>query len=93
MATLTAEQQRHDDRPLGRVEYREAVDETKLSFKTTEFLAFIATVAGVFIASAIDDSIDARLAWILASGLAVGYMVSRGLAKSGSSHHQGSDTI
>ena len=91
MASMTTDERRRDDRRLGR-EYRDG-DETKLSFKTTEMLAYIATVAGVFVAAAIDDLIDARLAWILAAGLAVGYMVSRGLAKSGTSHHQGGDTL
>ena len=72
---------------------RVEVDETKAAFKTTEFLAYLATVAGVLIASAVDDSIDARLAWILVAALAIGYMFSRGLAKSGSHHREGSDTI
>ena len=59
-------------------------DETKAAFKTTEMMAFVATVAGVLVASAIDDTIDARLAWILVTALTVGYMLSRGFAKSGS---------
>lgn len=69
------------------------VDETKVAFKTTEFVAYLATVAAVLIASAIDDGIDARLAWILVSALGIGYMLSRGLAKSGSKHREGRDTI
>ena len=60
------------------------VDETKASFKTTEFIAYLASVAGVLIASAMDDSLDARLAWILVAALGIGYMLSRGFAKSGS---------
>lgn len=68
-------------------------DETKAAFKTTEILAYIATVAGVLIAAAMDDSIDARLAWILISALTIGYMLSRGFAKSGSRHRDGADTI
>ena len=72
---------------------RVGVDETKAAFKTTEFVAYLATIAGVLIASAVDDSIDARLAWILVAAVGIGYMVSRGLAKSGSHHREGSDTI
>jgi hypothetical protein len=69
------------------------VDETKAAFKTTEFMAYVAAVASVLIASAIDDGIDGRLAWILVTALTVGYMLSRGFAKSGSRHCEGNDTI
>jgi hypothetical protein len=75
------------------VRHRAATDETKAAFKTTELIAYVATVAGVLIASAVDDTIDARLAWILVAALAIGYMLSRGLAKSGSRHREDADTI
>ena len=68
-------------------------EETKAAFKTTELLAYLATVAGVLIASAMDDAIDSRLAWSLITALSVGYMLSRGIAKSGSRHHEDADTI
>ena len=63
--------------------------ETKAAFKTTEFFAFIAVLVGVLIAAAVIDETDAggfgaRQAWLYATILTVGYMVSRGLAKSGS---------
>jgi hypothetical protein len=63
--------------------------ETKAAFKTTELMAFLAAVAGVLIAAAIVDESDAggmgaKQAWLYVTILAVGYMVSRGLAKSGS---------
>ena len=61
-------------------------DETKPSFLTTEFYAFVASVAAVLIAAAQADNFDAPRAWTLVAALAVGYMVSRGLAKSGSAH-------
>ena len=61
-------------------------DETKPSFLTTEFYAFLASVAAVLIAAAQADNFDAPRAWTLVAALAVGYMVSRGLAKSGSAH-------
>ena len=68
-------------------------DETKASFKTTEIVAFVATVVGVLVAASMDSGIDARLAWILVSALSIGYMLSRGFAKSGSRHHEDADTI
>jgi hypothetical protein len=63
--------------------------ETKAAFKTTEFFAFIAVLIGVLIAAAVIDETDAggfgaRQAWLYVTVLTVGYMVSRGLAKSGS---------
>ena len=61
-------------------------DETKPSFLTTEFYAFIASVAAILIAAAQADNFEAPRAWTLVAALAVGYMISRGLAKSGSAH-------
>jgi hypothetical protein len=63
--------------------------ETKAAFKTTEFFAFVAVLVGILIAGAMVDSSDAggygaRQVWLYATILTVGYMVSRGLAKSGS---------
>jgi di/tricarboxylate transporter len=60
--------------------------ETKASFKTTELIAYVAAVVGVLIAAATVDGEDfgAQDAWLLITILTVGYMVSRGLAKSGS---------
>jgi hypothetical protein len=63
--------------------------ETKAAFKTTELIAYIAAVVGVVIAGAVIDSNDAgslggRQVWLYVTILTVGYMVSRGLAKSGS---------
>jgi hypothetical protein len=91
MATRVGGERLHDDRVRGVRGY--ASDETKAAFKTTEFLAYVASVAAVLIASAIDDGIDGRLAWILVAALGIGYMLSRGLAKSGSRHREGSDAI
>jgi hypothetical protein len=63
--------------------------ETKAAFKTTEFFSYIAVLAGILIAGALVDSTDAggygaRQVWLYATILTVGYMLSRGLAKSGS---------
>jgi hypothetical protein len=63
--------------------------ETKAAFKTTEFFAYVAVLVGILIAAAVVDgsaggAFGARQAWLYATILTVGYMVSRGLAKSGS---------
>jgi hypothetical protein len=63
--------------------------ETKAAFKTTEFMSYVAVLVGILIAGAVVDSADAggygaRQVWLYATILTVGYMVSRGLAKSGS---------
>ena len=69
-------------------------DETKPSFKTTELIVYVAAVVGVLIASAIVDEagnagggFEADQAWLYVTLLTIGYMVSRGLAKSGSRSH------
>jgi hypothetical protein len=63
---------------------RRALTETKPAFQTTEMIAFVAVLAAVLIAAAIADDFGARTAWLYATILTAGYMVSRGLAKSGS---------
>ena len=65
---------------------RVARDETKPSFLTTEFYAMIAVIVGVLVAAQQASNLDAPLAWTLVAAVAIGYMVSRGLAKSGSSY-------
>jgi hypothetical protein len=59
----------------------------------TEVIAYLATVVAVLIAAKIDDSLDGHGAWTLVTALTIGYLVSRGLAKSGSRHHEDRDTI
>ena len=71
--------------------------ETKSAFKTTEFIVYIVSVVGVLIASAVVDAtangnanadgFGAQQAWFLIALLTIGYMISRGLAKSGSREH------
>lgn len=64
--------------------------ETKAAFKTTEFIAYVVILIAMFIASAVVDSNEdgqgfgAEQVWFYATLLTIGYMVSRGLAKSGS---------
>jgi hypothetical protein len=68
-------------------------DETKPSWKTTELFVYVAAVIGVLIASqtvgdgAANNGADyfaADKAWWYITLLTIGYLVSRGLAKSGS---------
>ena len=63
--------------------------ETKAAFKTTEFIAYLAVLAGILVAGLlVDDTgaggLGAQKVWLYATILTVGYMVSRGLAKAGS---------
>jgi hypothetical protein len=64
--------------------------ETKPSFKTTELIVYVLSVLGVLIASwAVDVNEDgqrfsAYQGWFLVTLLTIGYLISRGLAKSGS---------
>ena len=60
--------------------------ETKAAFKTTELIVYVLAVLGVLIAAAIvtDASYGADHAWRYVTYLTIGYMISRGLAKSGS---------
>lgn len=89
MATSAAESTRGTtDHDHGHSQVRDST-ETKSALKTTELIVFIAAVVATLIASAIVDESDAggfgaRQAWLYVSILTVGYMISRGLAKSGS---------
>lgn len=66
--------------------------ETKQAFKTTEFWIYIVILLGLFIAGLAadggsDDAIDgfgAERVWLYAVILSGAYMISRGIAKSGS---------
>jgi len=65
--------------------------ETKAAFKTTEFVAYLVAVVGVLIASYLvqttdehEDYFRADRAWFLIVLLSIAYIVSRGIAKSGS---------
>ena len=84
----TTTDRRNDVRPARRVS-----TETKSSYKTTELIAYVFGVLGVLIASAMVDASDfgAQEAWFYVSLLTIGYMVSRGLAKSGTRDFYGDD--
>jgi hypothetical protein len=77
-------------RGVGRTAHRHTT-ETKASFKTSEFAAYIAVVLGVLIAGVVvsgegsdPDGFSADQVWLYITILTFGYMVSRGIAKAGS---------
>lgn len=78
--------------PGGTVRRSSRETETKEAFKTTEFWVFVVILLGLFIAGLVADTGDeeaidgfgAERVWLYAVILSVGYMISRGIAKSGS---------
>ncbi len=63
---------------------RQESTETKASTKTSEFFVYLAAVAAILIASLVVDGFNATEGWMFFTYLSIGYMISRGLAKSGS---------
>jgi hypothetical protein len=61
--------------------------ETKPFFLTSEFVAAVLAIAGIAITAASSDAFGAWRAWILITAVTVGYLVSRGIAKSGTRSH------
>ena len=61
--------------------------ETKPFFLTSEFVGSVLAIAGIAITAASSDAFGAWRAWILITAIAVGYMISRGIAKSGTRSH------
>jgi len=80
-------------RGRARDSFRREIRETKPSFMTTEFWAMILGVAALVVIynGAADVSLDLFRATMLGTALAVGYIVSRGLAKSGTSDRNWDD--
>ena len=76
--------------PRGTGGARRLSTETKAAVKTTEFYAYVATVIGVLVAGLViegeggPDILNASNVWLYVTLLTFGYMVSRGIAKSGS---------
>ena len=91
MATVEATERARTSKPLNVSE--RAFDETKLSLKTTEFWAMAGLILAILIASAVSDSLDDVRAWTLVAAVAIGYIVSRGLAKSGTKYTGGEDPL
>ena len=93
MSAISAPTGARDSAPVARTETRRLSTETKASFKTTEFFAYVAVVVGLLIAGAMTkassygahhDPLRADRVWLYIVILTFGYMLSRGLAKSGS---------
>jgi hypothetical protein len=61
-------------------------DETKWALLTTEFWAMLGLIVAVLIAAAVSDSLDDVRAWTLVAIIGSAYIVSRGIAKSGTDH-------
>jgi hypothetical protein len=73
-------------------------EETKPSVRSTEFYIYLAAVGAVLLASYLVgndaagvDVFRANTAWWFISLLTIGYLISRGLAKAGSSWRQRSE--
>jgi hypothetical protein len=78
------------DREVGT---RRLSTETKSAYKTTEFITYVVVFAGILVASFLVktgqdgqrvDYFRADKAWWYITLLTIGYMIARGLAKSGS---------
>jgi hypothetical protein len=92
MAAIETAERRRIAAPYG--ETRVALgDETKHALKTTEFFAMVAVNAAILIAAWVSDSLGDVRAWTLVAAVAIGYMISRGLAKSGSKYVGGEDAL
>ena len=74
-------------------EAHQTPDETKHALKTTEFFAMVGVIGAILIASAVSDSLGDVRAWTLVAAVAIGYMISRGLAKSGTKYAGGEDPL
>jgi len=92
MATIESERPRTESVVSRRVS-SQTQDETKLSFKTTEFWAMGGVIAAILIAAAVSDSLGDVRAWTLVTVVAAAYIISRGLAKAGSRYLGGEDPL
>jgi hypothetical protein len=63
-----------------------AHDETRWALLTTEFWAMLLLIAVLLISAAASDSFDDNRAWTLVTIIGAAYILSRGLAKSGTGH-------
>ena len=84
MATRQADMR--DVNRVDRVQIRSTFDETKNSLMTTEFWAMAGIIAAILVATQQLDHMTGQEGWTLVAAVAIGYMLSRGLAKSGSGH-------
>jgi hypothetical protein len=89
-ATESAERLRTSSPPSA---VRRTHNETKISFLTTEFWAMVGVIAAILIATWVSDSLTDVRAWTLVAAVAIGYMISRGLAKSGTKYTGSEDPL
>ncbi len=68
----------HSRPRVARSQHETKLDETKLSFKTTEFYAMAGVIVAILAASAYSDSLGDVRAWTLVAGIAAAYIISRG---------------
>lgn len=61
--------------------------ETKEFFKSSEFGVWFLTIVGVMIAGLATDELDTNGVWTLVVATSFAYILSRGIAKSGTKHH------
>ena len=87
-ADVTVDRDRESRNGVGQLARRLST-ETKAFFKTSEFMAYVVAVVGVLVAANSieanggNDYFTADKAWLFITVLTVGYMLSRGWAKSG----------
>ena len=89
-ATETAERRRMS---VSSSEASRTSDETKHALKTTEFMAMVGVIAAILIATWVSDSLNDVRGWTLVAAVAIGYMISRGLAKSGTKYAGSEDPL
>jgi hypothetical protein len=53
----------------------------------------VGVIGAILIATAVSDSLNDVRAWTLVAAVAIGYIVSRGLAKSGTKYAGGEDPL
>lgn len=58
--------------------------ETRPSIRTSEFIVLIVTSLLVILAAYTDEAFNIEHGWTLVTAMAIGYMLSRGIAKAGS---------
>ena len=75
--------ERTADRLMGRH------DETRWGVLTGEFWTTVVLIIAVLIAAAVADNFDAPGAWWIVGVIGSAYVVSRGLAKAGTPHRDG----
>jgi len=91
MTTEATQGRNYATRGPERAHVRRRWAETKPSFLTTEFYAMIALIVATIVAGESNNSWDDRWVWQVVGAIAIGYMVSRGLAKSGTAETRESD--